>query len=124
MKELQAIHASKKVSRRNNPNAKMHPELDSKNKGWNFSAGDGVHYFPTKKDAEDARKFYMGDTMYGGSHETTVYSDGSKYTQGVGKIRNGRRRIIDSTYGLQGRYQGSSATGRVPKDAVHLAKYI
>ena len=100
--QLRAIHAKKKVPSRKNKNVLLHPDLAENEKGYNFSAqGFGVMSFG------DDKEFAKRDRDH-------LIKLGVK----VGKLRFGRRRRIDSTFGLHKRFQESSAGGRLPPEAI------
>lgn len=84
MNNQQMDYASKKI----NINGVMyHPELAAEKIGWRYQASHAIHCFGENKD------FAIRSMEH---HKT--------FTK-VGKLRYGTRRIINSSYGFQRRYQ-------------------
>lgn len=76
----------------------LHYDLENKIKGFNFSAKHhGVMFFHNKDEAIKQRNYFK---------EIGI---------NVSKIRYGRRRIVDCTFGFQRRYQVSTSHTRYDK---------
>lgn len=70
---------------------------------WSFNAErSGVHCFGTKEDAQKEREFFKSINVR------------------VGKLRLGRRRKIDCTYGFQHRYQTSTQYSYLDKNGKNV----
>ncbi len=89
MKQLRAIHASKKVPSRKNPHVMLHPDLADAEKSWQYNTGGGTHsYGQDKKTAMQHRIEHIragnqtSKLRYGSARRTQNYGYQKRYSGG------------------------------------------